>query len=199
VSSCPGIDYARLVAEHAPTSETWDAFVRDVLLDRWLADYAHVSDWSTQVLEIEQGGLTFLFDAGPTLTERRLGKGEDRVVAVWGCSRPSAGSRDRARMAGFLPIPRSWSGAERDRGHFVAHSAGGGTDLNLFPQAAGLNRGHTKEGRRWRAMERHAACHLGTPMFVRPIYDTSDWTPAELDFAILKDTEFCCERFSNRT
>jgi hypothetical protein len=120
------------------TSARWDAFVRRALIDAWLAEYACVSDWSTQVLEIEQGELTFLFDAGPTLTENRLGKGEDRVVAAWGHSQRPAVGRDRRRLAGFLPFPRLWSGAKRDRGHFIAHASGGRTDLNLFPQATAL-------------------------------------------------------------
>lgn len=55
VPSTSHIDYVRLAAAHAPTSETWDALVRDVLVDQWLAHYARVSDWRTQVLEIAQG------------------------------------------------------------------------------------------------------------------------------------------------
>jgi hypothetical protein len=101
-------------------------------------------------------------------------------------------------MAGFLPFPRLWSGAERDRGHFIAHAAGGGTDLNLFPQAAALNRGRSEEGRRWREIERYTEQHPGTPLFVRPIYDSSSWTPAALDLAILTDTGLRAERFCNR-
>jgi len=70
-----------------------------------------------------------------------------------------------------LPNPLHWPGRHRDRGHFVAHTSGGGLDLNLFPQAIGLNRGLTDKGRRWRSMERYAAHHAGTPLFVRPVYD----------------------------
>ncbi|HEX3434511.1 MAG TPA: hypothetical protein VHT25_10670 [Solirubrobacteraceae bacterium] len=193
----PSIDYVRLVAEHAPTSATWDAFVREVIVDRWIAEYQQQCRWQTQVLEIQQGELTFLYDAGPTLIETRHGEGEDRVVATWGRSVSPAAQRDRARLSGFLRDPRIWSEAHRDRGHFVAHSAGGGTDLNLFPQAASLNRGRTPQGRRWREMERYAARHPGTPLFLRPIYDSARWTPAELDFGILKPPELRLERFSN--
>lgn len=191
-------DYVQLAAEHAVTSAGWDAFVRGALIDPWLADYARVGNWSTQVLEIDQGELTFLFDAGPTLTENRLGEGEDRVVAAWGHSQRPASKRDRRRLAGFLPLPRFWSGANRDRGHFIAHAAGGGTDFNLFPQALALNRGRSEDGRRWREIERYAERHPGTPLFVRPIYDSSSWTPAALDLAILMDTGLRAERFSNQ-
>jgi hypothetical protein len=192
------IDYALLVAEHAVTSATWDTFVRAALIHRWMTDYEATTDRRTEILEINQSELTFLFDAAPTLLEDRCGAGDDRVVAVWGRSMTPARRRDRARLAGFLPNPLLWSRAHRDRGHFVAHAAGGGTDLNLFPQAAGLNRGHTEQGRRWREMERYAAHHPGTPLFVRPVYDTDSWTPAELDHAILTSQGLHFERFSNR-
>jgi hypothetical protein len=198
VSQIGAIDYSQLAATNRPSLETWDTFVRDALVERWLVLYEQVSDWSTQVLEIPQGDLTFLFDAGPTLSENRLGKGEDRVVAAWGYSQRPAATRDRGRLAGFLPSPRLWSGVRRDRGHFIAHAAGGGTDLNLFPQAAALNRGRSEEGKRWRDMERYAERHPGTPLFVRPIYDANTWTPAALDLAILMKTGLRAEHFSNR-
>jgi hypothetical protein len=37
-------------------------------------------------------------------------------------------------------------------------------------------------------MERYAGQYPGTSLFVRPIYDSSSWTPAALDLAILTDT-----------
>jgi hypothetical protein len=191
------IDYEMLAAEHAVTSATWDTFVRAALVDVWIAGYEAATDWRTEILEIEQGELTFLFDAGPTLLDRR-GDGDDRVVAVWGRSVTPVRRRDRARLAAFLPNPFLWSGLHRDRGHFVAHAAGGGTDPNLFPQAVGLNRGRSEPGRRWREMERYAARNPGTPLLVRPVYDAGNWTPADLDHAILTSQGLRFERFSNR-
>lgn len=192
------IDYTSLAAEHAVTAATWDSFVRAVLVDRWMSEYEAATGWTTEVLEIGQGDLTFLFDAAPTLLDDRAGPGDDRVVAVWGRSALPARRRDRARLAGFIPNPLSWSGADRDRGHFVAHAAGGGLDLNLFPQAVGLNRGRTEQGRRWRQMERYAALHPGTPLLVRPIYEGDGWTPAEIEHALLTSRGLRFERFSNR-
>jgi hypothetical protein len=192
------IDYVSLAAEYAVTAATWDSFVRAALVDRWMSEYEVATDWTTEVLEIVQGALTFLFDAAPTLLDDRTGGGDDRVVAVWGRSALPPRRRDRARLAGFLPNPLSWSGAARDRGHFVAHAADGGLDLNLFPQAVGLNRGRTEQGRRWREMERHAAVNPGTPLFVRPIYDGDDWTPVEVEHALLTNRGLRFERFSNR-
>lgn len=199
VTAVQRIDYARLIEEHAVSRADWDRFVRGSLVDRWMADYRRMSGWPPRVLEIAQDDLTYLFDAAPTLVEQRRGQGDDRLVAVWGCSHAAARARDGARMAGFLPGRARWSAAKRDRGHFVAHAAGGGMDLNLFPQAAGLNRGSTAQGRRWRELERYAARHPGTPLFVRPIYDGASWVTAELDFAVLTETGLRYDRFANDT
>jgi hypothetical protein len=188
-------DYERLADEHRPTADTWDAFVRSALVDPWLSAYRDATPWRTGVMEIAQGALIYLFDAAPTIDQ--LDTGDDRVVAIWGQSRRPAAPRDRGRQAGFIPNPPTWSHAGRDRGHFVAHAAGGGMDMNFFPQAAGLNRGTTSQGRAWKAMERHAIEHPGTPLFVRPVYEDATWVPAFIDFAILVEGRLRCERFSN--
>lgn len=197
VPSCePNPDYQRLSTAHRVSAETWDDFIRTALLEPWLLAYRAATPWSADVMEIAQGELTYLFDAAPTMDS--LDAGDDRVVAVWGYSRRAAGPRDRGRQAGFIPNPPTWSHAGRDRGHFVAHAAGGGMDMNFFPQAAGLNRGTTAQGRVWKAMERHAIDHPGTPLFVRPVYDDVTWVPAAIDFAIVVAGRLRCERFRNR-
>ena len=112
-------------------------------------------------------------------------------------AREPAGRRDRARLRGFILSPVSWSRRGRDRGHFVAHAAGGGLDLNLFPQAARLNRGRTEDGKLWRRMETHAARHPRTPLYVRPIYETPGWTPTALEYGLLVDGRLWWNRFAN--
>jgi hypothetical protein len=191
------VDYERLVAEHHPTVESWDAFVREALVEAWLGAYRATTEWTTEVLEIAQGELVYLFDAAPTL--RRVGDraADDRAVAVWGHSRPPEGGRERSRLARFLPNPLSWSRLELDRGHLVAHAAGGGLDLNLFPQLSSLNRGRSEAGRLWRRMEEYAARHPGTPLFVRPTYGGPSWRPAALDYALLVGDRLWSERFVN--
>ena len=178
--------------------ETWDRFVRDALLDLWIAGYRSTTSWAEQLLEIGQGALLFVFDAAPTLRYGGEDVGDDRVVAAWGRSQSPTRSRERARMAGFLPVPASWSGRRLDRGHLVAHTAGGGLDLNLFPQSDHLNRGRSAEGRLWRRMENYAASHPGTPLFVRPIYDGPSWQPAALDYGLLLPGRLWTERFLNQ-
>jgi hypothetical protein len=190
-----GLDYEALVAAHRPTVETWDAFVRETLLTPWLGAYRERTPWDTDVMEIAQDALTYLFDAAPTMTG--VASGDDRVVAVWGRSRLAEAARDRGRQRGFIPDPPTWSQAGRDRGHFVAHAAGGGMDMNLFPQAAGLNQGSSDQGKVWKAMEGYAVGHPGTALFVRPTYDGPTWIPATIDYGLLIDEGLWCERFEN--
>jgi hypothetical protein len=192
------VDYARLAAGYSLTLEAWDAFVREFLVEAWIAAYRAMSTWTTEVLEIAQGELVFLFDAAPTLHPVDDVHADDRVVAVWGRSRRAARRRDRNRLARFLPDPWSWSRVGLDRGHLVAHGAGGGLDLNLFPQATSLNRGRSAEGRVWREMEKYAARHPGTSLFVRPIYTGPSWKPASLDYGLLVGARLWSERFVNR-
>jgi len=191
------IDYERLASEAGVLPETWPAFVDEVLATRWLTAYHATTRWPSEVMEIAQGALTFLFDGAPTLNGVGGPHADDRVVAVWGTSVVPLRRRDRSRIAGFIPNPLSWSGRGHDRGHFVAHSAGGGLDLNLFPQDADLNRGRGEHGGRWRQIERYAADHPGTPLFVRPTYTGDGWAPAALDYGVLTDDGLWVERFVN--
>jgi hypothetical protein len=192
------LGYAQLAAEHGVASATWDRFVRDVLVEPWLVDYRSVTAWEDEILEIAQREVVYLFDAAPRLRHHRNAAGDDRVVAAWGWSSAPGNARERTRMAGFLPVPEAWSGRRLDRGHLVAHAAGGGLDLNLFPQAAHLNRGRSEQGRLWRRMETYASTHPGTPLFVRPIYDGPSWQPAAIDYALLLPERLWSERFTNQ-
>jgi len=191
------IDYERLASEASVTPGTWPAFAGEMLAAQWLTAYRATTRWPTEVMEIVQGALTYLFDGAPTLSGVGGPHADDRVVAVWGTSVVPPRLRDRSRIAGFIPNPLSWSGRGRDRGHFVAHSAGGGLDLNLFPQDADLNRGRGEHGGRWRRIERYAADHPGTPLFVRPTYTGDDWAPAALDYGVLTGDGLWVERFVN--
>ena len=191
------LDYAALIAAYGPTAASWDAFVREKLEAAWIASYRSATAWTTEVLEIPQDELVFLLDAAPTL-KHASESGDDRIVALWGRSRVPQQGRDRARLAGFLPNPLAWSRAGLDRWHFVAHAAGGGLDLNLFPQLSALNRGRSRQGRLWRQMENYAARHPGTPLFARPIYGDSSWRPEAVELGLLVDERLWYERFSNR-
>lgn len=191
------IDYASLADGREVEGPGWEELVDEVLLDIWLARYRAMTAWAPRVSEIGLGSLTYLFDAAPTMASAGDSRASDRVVVVWGRSERAAGPRDRSRLSGFLPGSQWWSRG-RDRGHLVAHAIGGGLDLNLFPQARGLNRGLTPAGKRWRAMERRAFARSGAPLFVRPIYDSPSWTPEELEFGLVEQGRLQVQCFANR-
>ena len=161
------------------------AYLNDVLPPLWDADYRAMTHDAGELVTI-----TFQDRLDPgafvnTMFDYHSGAAtgtEDRVVAVWGLSRKEAAStRDKARMSGFLK--GVWSGAYpgRDRGHFFAHTMGGGTDINLFPQLARVNRGGD-----WRILEQYAADHPGTYCFIHPIYRGQSWIPSRLEYGIFK-------------
>jgi DNA/RNA non-specific endonuclease len=107
---------------------------------------------------------------------------EDRVVAVWGLSRSEpASTRDKTRMAGYLRGVWSDAFPSDDRGHFFAHTMGGGMDINLFPQLASVNRGGL-----WRKLETEAAENPGTFCFIRPIYSGTSWRPVEVEYGLFR-------------
>ena len=166
-------DYQRVAASRFLTPEGWDAFVREVLVERWLAAYRASTPWTTDVLEIGRRELVFLFDAAPTRKRVEGVDAGDRVIAVWGRSSQAERRRDRKRRAGFLPHPSAWSRV----------------------QATSLNRGRSAGGRVWRRMEDYAARHPGTPLFVRPLYVGPSWGPAALDYGLLAGETLWSERF----
>jgi hypothetical protein len=174
-------DYETIARQaQASDAATLVAWLDVNLPDLWAQDYGEAPN--LLAISARDDGRSFcryLFDhagaAGPDAAV------EDRVVAVWGVSAPPPAPRDAARLQGFLR--GVWSRAFRgdDRGHFFAHTMGGGLDINLFPQSARLNRGGL-----WRRMENYAARHPGTFCFVRPIYDDPSWRPARLEFGLFK-------------
>lgn len=191
------MDYSALVLGADLTGDAWDAIVRGRLVEHWTAEYVAITPWVQEIVEVELGTFAYLFDAAPTLSTAETA-GDDRVVVVWGRSSAPATRRDRGRLAGFIPVPASWSHRGRDRGHLIAHALGGGLDLNLVPQSSALNRGRSEEGRRWRTLEREAAASPGTPLFVRPIYKDATWSPYEFEYGLVRAGGLHVERFPNR-
>jgi hypothetical protein len=164
----------------------------------WCESYDATTPWAAEIAEIPLGQLTYLFDLAPSQGAVGADDADDRVVGVWGNTTPAERAREASRQRGFLPDPAKWSHVGYDRGHFIAHSLGGGMDLNFFPQASDLNRGNSGRGRRWRRLERLAATRRDAFVFVRPVYTGNTWTPRCLDFGVVSDGTLEFESFDNR-
>jgi hypothetical protein len=172
--------------------------ITDEMPSAWLARYKRMCTGPTNVLVVRQHGFDYLFDYAADLIARGLlaavpGR-EDRLMVVFGCSQRPAADRPRSRIAGF-----PGSDDRGDRGHFIAHASGGGSDINLFHQDAHLNRGWSAQGKRYREMERYCAANPGLFCFSRPIYADASARPVELEFGVLRpDCTFWIELFDNQ-
>jgi hypothetical protein len=149
------------------------------LTDQWAAAYRAQASGKTELVEVDLGALTYLFDIAAA-----------RVVAVYGRSVPTAAARPAARMRGF-PLPAA-TGDSLVRGHLVAHAIGGGTDMNLVPQSAALNVSGT-----WRRLERLAQSHPGTFVAVEVRYADESQTPSGFTYVVIADGHLVVEHFAN--
>jgi hypothetical protein len=170
-------------------------------LDGWCAEYragpgaaGAGAAADAEIVEVTLGLAVYLFDLSL-----------ERVVVAYGLSQPPAKARDAGRMRGFPDVGRSFAARlgtdapAADKGHFLAHAAGGELDMNLFPQRRDLNRGWSEEGKLYRRMERRIAGRPGTFHFHRPLYGDGSWVPWRLELGmLLDDREWWVERFANR-
>jgi hypothetical protein len=173
-----------------------------VLPGVWCDAYEDGTPNPTNILEFEVDGYTFLYDfnSGMDWDDSAGELQEDRAVAAYGRSQRAEEPRDASRQKGFPLSPRDdWCGTPYDRGHLMAHAAGGPMDVNFFPQRADLNRGRTEEGKRFRAMERYCVEHPGTFVFARLLYGDLSWRPDFVEYGMLReDGVLEVERFDNR-
>jgi hypothetical protein len=189
-------DYAALAGRNPDTKRsTQTAKLDSVLPALWSEAYRESVGSEPHLVTVTFGsaesGLPFcrvlfhLVSGAPAAKSQATVEQDNRVVAVWGVSRPeNSGSRDKSRLGGLLRTQWSNQFPGYDRGHFFAHTMGGGLDINLFPQIATVNRKGP-----WRKMERYCARHAGTFCFVHPIYCDQSWRPALLELGIFKTAE----------
>ncbi len=111
----------------------------------------------------------------------------DRVIGVFGTSSRAEQSRNTRRVR--IELSEELEGAQRDDGHFMARSIGGGLDVNLFSQDRLLNRGWSSQGKIYRRMEKYCREQEGTFCFSRPVYDDGSNVPRWLEFGVLKSDE----------
>jgi hypothetical protein len=162
-----------------------------------IAEYRNAFPRHGEILEFKDHGFTYLFDL------YNSPEGDDRVIAVYGQSRIPSSNRDSSRQQGFCRSSkdnpkRTFGKGLYDKGHFMAHSIGGGMDVNFFPQNPPLNRGQSDPGRQYREMELEVAATPGTFVFARPIYTNETWVPTYLEYAVLRsDGDFWSALFLN--
>lgn len=175
------------------------ACVTPILIDCWIDDYGDMVDHKPCILDVPDRGFKFLFDLTlATHDKNDPARPDDRVVAACGRSRTAEEKRDASRIRGLGKIGDRSRGS-MDKGHLMAHAAGGSLDINIFPQRSDVNQGRSQEGRRYRKMERYAARNPGTFFFSRPIYGDGSWTPHALEYGLLllDERRFWVERFPN--
>ena len=120
----------------------------------------------------------------------------DRVIGVLGTSSRAQQNRGARRIR--VELTEDLEGTLRDDGHFMAHSIGGGFDVNLFSQERRLNRGWSPQGKIYRHMEKYCHQQEGTFCFSRPIYTDGTSVPRWLEFGVLKaDQTLWVEVFDN--
>ena len=135
------------------SKETFESAVIPGLVDAWLDDYSK-SAGSDDIVETAVENFSYLFDIK-----------NGRLIAAWGISQGRhGGKRDASRMAGH---PLS-AGKRYHRGHAIAHTLGGGTDINLVAQLGSINIGP------FRALEREAVATPGALYFTYWMYGAGD-------------------------
>ena len=80
----------------------------------------------------------------------------------------------------------------------MAHTIGGGLDINVFSQTRDLNRGWSEQGKLYREMEKYCYTHPGTFCFSHPVYDDGSAVPPWLEFGLIQeDASLWIEVFDN--
>lgn len=178
----------------------------------WADLYKKRSPHSANIMRIVRDGFEYLFDFSSELVKqgtlaRNLAV-EDRIVAVHGRSQPQKKKRTDHLMrkhplgpAGFIrthSAEPSKLTAIYDKGHFIGHAIGGALHINLFPQTKEINRGWSKEGKKYTEMERYCRRHSLTYCFSRPIYSGYSAHPEIIEFGVLRhDGTLWVNQFTN--
>ncbi len=143
-----------------------------------------------ELVVFDHGPATYLFD---TL---RQAQSERTVLVVSQPDHPTD-ARDTVYQAGY-PLPERVGNRPVDRGHFVPYSGGGLFGPNMFVQDRALNRGWSRQGRVYRAIETRAVGAPHAVLFARPHYSDDSDIPALLDLGVIDDQGCAVNRFRNR-
>lgn len=164
--------YRELLASYRGSNVVKD--ISRKLVPVWCDDYYFKNPKAELVsVDLQDSGTSFTYVFDIAL---------ERTIVAYGVPIFAKHRRDASRMAGH---PLS-AGSEFHRGHLMAHSIGGGTDINLVPQLGKLNIGA------FRVLERKvrdmAKQNLRCLYFVRPIYANKSQTPARFEQCVILPT-----------
>jgi hypothetical protein len=196
------VDYASLVArENRKRPENLAMLLSERLPTVWRKRYVSSASHVTNLVRLRSSRFEYIYDlyseletTGEVAFDQTI---EDRVIAVFGTS-ACAEEQDGRGRRGWLESSENMVQTERDRGHFIARSIGGGHDINVFSQDRHLNRGWSPQGRLYRQMETYCMEQAGTFCFSRPIYTDGSSIPRWLEFGVLKnDQTLWVEVFDN--
>src|SRR4029453_6849283 len=129
VDLMPDVDYAS-VAAAALAGPIKPEELGSHLSRAWAQAYRSRLPQSS-LLEFDSDGARFLFDLASAAVAERA----DRTVPAWGRSRPAPRPRDQAYQRGY-PSPQGRADRPLDKGHMVAHPAGGPSGPNMFRRIA---------------------------------------------------------------
>jgi hypothetical protein len=151
----PPIDYTTFAKKllGKPHAD-WPQLFDKQIVPKWCTGYRQSTTAAPQIVAVTLDGFVNVFDIS-----------RQRLIGVFGLSQGKhTGARDSSRMAGH---PQS-AGPDYHRGHAIAHTLGGGTDINLFSQRGRLNIGE------FRRLERAAVADPNALYFVRLVYNKSN-------------------------
>lgn len=131
------IEYEALIA-NIPTAECNDHFgeLVEALEGEWLHFYKEMTPRITNISGQIINGFEYVYDDYASL--EKAGKVpfsetiESRVVYVHGRSQPTTAKRNFSRQKGWVGPTEMYLGASTDKGHFMAHSIGGGLEIKCL-------------------------------------------------------------------
>lgn len=178
-----GIDLASLIANHGTSPAQAADALSDACAAAYLGRFPDADLTTLTYLDAE-----FLFDTNPKY---------DRTVLVVGQPAPPSAPRDESYQRGY-PLAEGFGGRRLDRGHFIPFTSGGSFGPNLYPQDRALNRGWSRDGRRYRALETRAAATVNGLMFAHAIYLDELNIPGFVQLGLVSRMGHEDETFRNR-
>jgi hypothetical protein len=161
--------YEKLVASRLAEGEEISSLPNSLMVI-WLDDYYEVAPRADLVTVdlVESGSdFTYLFDLALT-----------RVVVVCGVPIAVSHSRDYNRQNRH---PRPQKGFVK--GHLIAHSIGGGMDINFIPQLGSMNAGEFRKIEN--LAQKNALENVKSLYFVRAIYNNDSSVPHKLEQCLI--------------